>query len=53
VGTIDAAQDLARTAPRRFEADAARLALLALGGRLKVECIPLAATQNMPAEPAA
>jgi DNA polymerase-3 subunit epsilon len=53
VCTIDAAQDLARTAPRRFEADAARLALLALGGRLKVECIPLAATQNMPAEPAA
>ena len=42
VKTLDAATALARAAPRVFEADAARLALQALNGRLPVERVPLA-----------
>jgi DNA polymerase-3 subunit epsilon len=45
VATLDAAQALARTEPRIFEADAARLALQALEGKLTVECVPLATAQ--------
>jgi DNA polymerase III subunit epsilon len=51
VSTLDAAATLARTAPRRFEADVARLALQAIEGRLDVECIALAVPQ--PADSAA
>jgi DNA polymerase-3 subunit epsilon len=43
VRTLDAAQALADSAPRVFEADAARLALQAFGGRLVVACVPLGA----------
>jgi DNA polymerase-3 subunit epsilon len=50
VATLDAAQALARTAPRIFEADAARLALQAFDGRPAVECVPLAAAQCEHAE---
>jgi len=42
VKTLDAATALARAAPRVFEADAARLALQALNGRLPVERVLLA-----------
>jgi DNA polymerase-3 subunit epsilon len=45
VSTLDAALALARTAPRIFEADAARLALQALDGKPPVECVPLATAQ--------
>jgi DNA polymerase-3 subunit epsilon len=45
VATLDAADALARSAPRRFEADAARLALQAIRGRLDVECVELAVPQ--------
>ena len=53
VGTFDAAEALARTAPRRFEADAARLALQAIEGRLEVECVALAVAQPVAAAEAA
>ncbi|HQR22733.1 MAG TPA: exonuclease domain-containing protein [Burkholderiaceae bacterium] len=45
VATLDAAEALARGATRIFEADAARLALQALEGRLEVECVGLALPQ--------
>ena len=45
VSTFEAAEALARTAPRRFEADAARLALQAVEGRLAVECLAVVAPQ--------
>jgi DNA polymerase-3 subunit epsilon len=45
VSTLDAAKELARSAPRHFEADAARLALQAIRGHLQVECIALAMPQ--------
>jgi DNA polymerase-3 subunit epsilon len=41
VSSVDAARSLSRSAPRVFEADAARLAIQALDGRLKVECVEL------------
>jgi DNA polymerase-3 subunit epsilon len=46
VGTLDAADALARHAPRIFEADAARLAVQAIEGRITVECVELAAPQS-------
>jgi len=46
VGTLDAADALARHAPRTFEADAARLAVQAIEGRITVECVELAAPQS-------
>ena len=46
VRTLDAAEALARTAPRVFEADAARLALQAFAGRYPVECVALGAAQE-------
>jgi DNA polymerase-3 subunit epsilon len=53
VSTFEAAELLARTAPRRFEADAARLALQAIEGRITVECVDFAAPQLVsPAEAA-
>jgi DNA polymerase-3 subunit epsilon len=53
VRTLDAAQALADSAPRVFEADAARLALQAFGGRLVVECVSLAAAGGADAANAA
>lgn len=41
VKTLDAAEALARTAERVFEADAARLAIQALSGRLPASVLPL------------
>jgi DNA polymerase-3 subunit epsilon len=41
VGTEDAALSLAATAPRVFEADAARIALAAFAGRYPAACVPL------------
>jgi hypothetical protein len=41
VKTLDAAEALARTAARVFEADAARLAIQALSGRLPASVLPL------------
>jgi DNA polymerase-3 subunit epsilon len=41
VGTEDAARALAASAPRVFEADAARVALGAFAGRYPAECVPL------------
>jgi DNA polymerase III subunit epsilon len=41
VKTLDAAAELARTAPRVFEADAARVALQSLKGRLSAEWVEL------------
>jgi DNA polymerase III subunit epsilon len=46
VGTLEAADALARHAPRAFEADAARLAVQAIEGRITVECVELAAPQS-------
>ena len=46
VRTLDAAEALARAAPRVFEADAARLALQAFTGRYTVECVALGAAQD-------
>jgi DNA polymerase-3 subunit epsilon len=46
VRTLEAAAPLARTAPRVFEADAARLALQAFAGRYPVECVTLGAAQE-------
>ena len=46
VKTLDAAAALARAAPRVFEADAARLALKALDGQLRAECVLLARQQE-------
>jgi UDP-N-acetylmuramyl pentapeptide synthase len=53
VRTLDAAQALADSAPRVFEADAARLALQAFGGRLVVECVSLGAAGGADAANAA
>jgi DNA polymerase-3 subunit epsilon len=50
VRTLDAAAALAREAVRVFEADAARLALQALGGRYAVECIALGPPQGLARE---
>ena len=41
VKTLDAAAELARSAPRVFEADAARLALQSLSGRLSAGWVEL------------
>ncbi len=46
VRTLDAAEALARTAPRVFEADAARLAVQAFNGRYAIECIALGTAQD-------
>lgn len=53
VRTLDAAAALAHSAPRVFEADAARLALQALAGRYAVECVGLGPAQGVPAVPLA
>ena len=53
VKTLEAAQALAQTAPRAFEADAARLALQAFEGRLAVERVELAAPHAIPSSVAA
>ena len=47
VRTLGAAEALARSAPRVFEADAARLALQAFAGRYAIECIELGAAQDV------
>ena len=46
VRSLDAAETLARSAPRIFEADAARLALQACAGRYAIECVALGAVQD-------
>ena len=53
VRTLEAAEALARNAPRVFEADAARLALQAFAGRYAIECVALGAAQDVRVETSA